>query len=283
MGMLGNLEDFSLANILQMFERSAKSGQLSVWTPNGIYRIWFYQGRIISAVSPQLEHSLRNFLQSHPEADAKLKSCLNSALSIDKPLGTYLKDQELVSPKLLADAFRQQLQMVVHGIINYQTGQFRFTSNLPFPYLEMTGLSKGAIEVALQGLRQVEIRQQLATSLPQPDSTLLRLTKELPLVNLSSLEWSIWEQASPELQVKNLAHKLGEDLLEVRQASSRLIQIGLLEEITVDRLEISSEKNSPTATEVKTGKKANSFIETMNAPVNINLLNKLTSMLKSIN
>jgi hypothetical protein len=282
MGMLGNLEDFSLSNILQMFERSSKSGKLSIWTPNGIYRIWFYQGRIISGVSPKPENSLRNFLQSHPEADPKLKSFLNSALSIDRPLGTYLKEKELVSPKLLAEAFRQQLQMVVDGIVNYQTGQFRFTSNLPFPYLEMTGLSKSATEVALQGLRQVEVRHQLEASLPQADSTLLRLTKELPLVNLSALEWSVWEQTSRGLSIKNLAQKLGQDLVEVRQAGARLIQIGLLEEITVDRLPGLFSEPSSTDSAIGDGKKSNLFLETMTTPVNINLLNRLSSLLKSI-
>ncbi|WP_181256689.1 DUF4388 domain-containing protein [Merismopedia glauca] len=279
--MLGNLEDFSLANILQMFERSSRSGQLSIWTPNGIYRIWFYQGRVMAGVSPQPENNLRNFLKSHPEADDKLKSFLSSSLSIDRPLGIHLKEKELVSRKLLADAFRQQLQIAVYSIINHPSGQFRFTSNLPFPYLEMTGLSKSAIEVALQGLRQVEKQKQLEASFPQPDSSFFRLTQELPLVNLSTLEWSIWERVSPDIPINNLAQKLGEDLLEIRQACSRLIQIGLLEEITAERRQEAQESSQVNEGTIAT-KKANGFLETMNAPVNLDLLDKLKNMLKSI-
>ncbi len=59
MAMLGDLSEFSLSDILQMFERAAKTGQLSIWAPTGIHRIWFYQGRVITALSPDKQKHLR--------------------------------------------------------------------------------------------------------------------------------------------------------------------------------------------------------------------------------
>jgi hypothetical protein len=218
MGMLGNLEDFSLPKILEMFEESSKSGKLSVWSSDGIYRIWFHEGKVIGTVSPQPEHSLRNFLQSHAEATDALKSFLDSTLSIERPLGLHLQEKELVSPKLLSEAFFQQIQIGIYKLIDLKNGQFRFTSNLPYPYLEMTGLSKGAKEVATQGLRQVELLKQPKASLPEEVSN-----------------------GSPASQSEN------------SQADGNA-----------------------------TGnKKRNSLIETMNAPITMDLLNPITNILKT--
>jgi hypothetical protein len=50
MAMLGDLQEFSLGDLLHLMEKGKKSGQLSVWAPNGIYRIWLYQGRVIAAL-----------------------------------------------------------------------------------------------------------------------------------------------------------------------------------------------------------------------------------------
>ena len=42
MAIVGDLQEFSLPDLLQLIEKGSKTGQLSVWAPNGIYKIWFY-------------------------------------------------------------------------------------------------------------------------------------------------------------------------------------------------------------------------------------------------
>ena len=58
MSMLGNLTDFSLPELLRMFEKSSRTGQLSVWGPGGFYRVLFYQGKIVGGVAPETKQSL---------------------------------------------------------------------------------------------------------------------------------------------------------------------------------------------------------------------------------
>jgi len=62
MSMLGNLTEFALPDIFQMFERSGKTGRLSIWALTGRYRIFFYQGRIIAAMPPESQYALKQIL-----------------------------------------------------------------------------------------------------------------------------------------------------------------------------------------------------------------------------
>ncbi|MGY2754018.1 hypothetical protein ACVW0Q_002339 [Thermostichus sp. MS-CIW-21] len=109
-----------------------------------------------------------------------------------------------------------------------EAGQFSFLPNVPLPYREMTGLSKGASAVALEALQQLRLDQRPEENLPQPDSYFWRTSTELPLYKLSPLEWAILEQVSPARNLVELAQALKADLLEVRYACARLAKLGLL-------------------------------------------------------
>jgi Domain of unknown function (DUF4388) len=231
MAMLGDLGEFALPDILQMFERASKTGQLSIWAPSGIFRVWFYQGRVIAALTPERPQQLRQLLIDAQAIDQRTALQLKVLSQLEEPLGAYLKKQSLISSAQLATVFRQQLKVGLYNLFTLRAGQFRFAANVPLPYDEMTGMSKGGMDAAMEGLRNLESFEPFTKDLPQPDSTLLKMTSELPLVKLSNLEWGIWERINSQTPIRVIAEQLKTDLLEVRQACLRLIQVGLTEEI----------------------------------------------------
>ncbi|MFT0727484.1 DUF4388 domain-containing protein, partial [Synechococcus sp. F70.1] len=97
MAMLGDLQEFSLSDLLHLMEKGKKSGQLSVWAPNGIYRIWLYQGRVIAALPPEEKHRLENLLTGSRLVDSQVISQL-VARGLEEPLGRCLQQQGLISP-----------------------------------------------------------------------------------------------------------------------------------------------------------------------------------------
>ncbi len=62
---------------------------------------------------------------------------------------------------------------------------------------------------------------------PDPTTHLYRSQKGIPLVKLTPLQWSVWEQLSPDKTVQQIGLDLEEDLFAVRQACAHLIQLGL--------------------------------------------------------
>ncbi|WP_414416084.1 DUF4388 domain-containing protein [Synechococcus sp. R6-7] len=208
-------------------EKGKKAGQLSIWAPNGIQRIWFYQGRVVAALAPEEKHRLESLLTRFGLVDEQVVSQL-VARGLEEPLGRCLQRQGLISPVDLAKLFRHQLQTGLYSLFALESGQFSFLPNVPMPYREMTGLSKGATAAVLEALQQLKLEQQPEKDLPEPDSCFWRTSTELPLFKLSALEWGILEQVSPSRKLTALAQALGADLLEVRYACARLAKLGLI-------------------------------------------------------
>ncbi|MGY2725492.1 hypothetical protein ACVWXV_000637 [Thermostichus sp. OS-CIW-21] len=176
---------------------------------------------------PQLENLLADpRLACEQEVAASTRSACPHPLN--EPLGRYLQRQGLITPAALAKLFRHQLQTGLYSLFALESGQFSFLPNVPMPYREMTGLSKGATAAVLEALQQLKLEQRPEKDLPEPDSCFWRTSTELPLFKLSALEWGILEQVSPSRKLTALAQALGADLLEVRYACARLAKLGLI-------------------------------------------------------
>lgn len=284
MAMVGNLEDFSISDLFHMFERSSKSGELSLWSPTGIYRIWFYQGRVIGAIGPKKEHSLKHMIASQQADNTRLLSYMKTVEKLKEPLGSHLIKQGLLAPNMVAKIFRQQLEVSLYDLFSLSSGQFGFTQQVALPYEEMTGMSRGAVDIAMEGLRKLENVSQLDKSLPQPDGRFMKLTEDLPLFPLCPIEWSVWEMVAPDKSLKDIAVSLRSDLLEVRRAASRLVKVGLIEEVSGDALlacKVDLHRPEDNSVAVKTP------VETLKESqatetVNTKLLGRLVSILKNV-
>ncbi|MDX2270949.1 MAG: DUF4388 domain-containing protein [Cyanobacteriota bacterium] len=283
MAMVGDLQEFSLPDLLQLIERGSKTGQLSVWAPNGIYRIWFYQGRIIAAVPPEKEHHLEQLLANSGFSSDRVVAKLASLCPLNEPLGICLQRQDLIAPPALAKLFRQQLRMGLYSLFSLEGGQFSFTANAPMPYGEMTGLSKGSTAAIMEGLRLLETSQKPVEDLPQPDDRFFRTSHELPLFKLSTLEWSIWEQVSPYRKLHDIAQLLHADLLEVRRAAARLKTVGLIDLYTDKSTssQLTPKEASVPAQPLPTSP-VKSRIEGSPEPISSSLLSRLASVLRGI-
>ncbi len=288
MAMLGDLSEFSIADIFQMFERAGKTGQLSVWAPTGIHRISFYQGRVVAAIVPDERYSLKNILMNSPGLSKDAMGYLKAKTEIHEPIGRAMKKKSLLSASTLAFAFRKQIQIGVLPLFHLQSGQFRFGAGIPFPYAEMTGMSKGGMDIAMEGLRYIEKTDNTNDAFPQPDSVFVRATQELPLLKLSPLEWSIWEKVSSDYTLIELSQILKADLLEVRKGCYRLAEIGLLGEVLA-----SSSKNTKSAmgqsaqsdreaSPVSSKAPIEKDSQSQESSINPNLIHRLTSLLRSV-
>ncbi len=233
MSMLGNLSEIGLPDLFQMFERSGKTGQLSVWSATGIHRIIFCQGRIVAAIAPDSQYALKALVHDLGSLSEPALKELKSLSKLTQPLGKLLKQKQIVDGSLLASAFRKQIQIAIYPLFNVESGQFRFSEKTPIPYAEMTGMSQSSTEIAMNALRKCEANFPVYHDLPSPESRWIRVDPELPLFKLSGIEWSVLENVSPEYRISDLRQLLKFDLLEVQQACCRLSKVSLLKEVPV--------------------------------------------------
>jgi hypothetical protein len=282
MSLLGNLSEVSLPDLLLQLEREQRSGMLSIWSPIGIYRIWFYEGRLIGAVSPDKKYALLQLLIDAGSIDSGLANSFTQ--EFQEPLGNHLRKYGLINPPDLAKAFRRQLAVGLYGIFSLDVAQFKFSDNVPMPYGELTGLSKGSMEAALEGLRQIDILSSAPQALPSPDSVYKPASKELPPLQFSSLEWKIWEQLSAAATLGQLAERVKVEFGEVGKIVARLARLGLVVETSLQRSVAlagvgESHGHGVTAAVVASANRSSASTVT---PVNATLLKRFKSFLNGV-
>ena len=209
--------------------KSSRTGQLSVWGPGGYYRILFHQGRIVGGISPDRKKSLLQIICELNEIQVE-KQTLSS---LKEPLGKYLKSQQLINSGDIALAFRRQIQETIYPLFALDSGQFRFSNKAPVLYEEMTGLSKSSIEIALDGYRSLQEKTPTLKGLPELDSVYHRVDKDLPILKLSSKEWSILENLDSTKNLNHLSQILNIKPIEVQQACARLEKVSLIQKSTL--------------------------------------------------
>ncbi len=290
MAMIGDLEDFGLAELLQVIGRGSKSGQLSVWTPSGVSHIWFYQGRVVAASPPGGQPDLQQRLQQNPEiqvqcggsAERVVTKLANLCGPSTHPLGACVRKQGLISGGGLTLVFRQQLQDGVYPLFELESGQFNFNAKAPIPYGEMTGLSKECLDIAIEGLRRVKSRDQQIRNLPSAEACFCRTSDDLPLARLSPVEWNVWERVSPHRLLQEIAQEMEIDLPTIQYTCGRLLQVGLIQE-TVHSSSVAQPSKVPgswEALDVISSDPAEP--EREKEPINSSLLNRLASALRGI-
>jgi hypothetical protein len=289
MSLSSSFRDFSLAELFQLIDQGRKSGCLTVCTlPDSkapeaksyYYYIWFRQGRVIAAANRLDGQGLISKIVERHWLSESVLSKLCAHLPTEVPLGLNLKTQGALNSEHLNLLFAGQLHQV-RDLFEIQKGVFKLDSRATVPWSEMTGLSVGAIEVALMALRALKNWQVLVDALPEPTSGLQSISHTRPQVRLNAFEWQVWELAKGNISLKTIAERLKQTTAKVQQAAFRLILAGLAEEVTL----VTSSPNMNDTMNfnyINSYRSVNQTSETLEKPkVNTSFLQSLVGFLRS--
>ncbi|AFY93835.1 DUF4388 domain-containing protein [Chamaesiphon minutus] len=247
MSLAGYLSEYSLAEIFHFVQEGNKSGLLSIEPERGAirshsdtYYISFQGGRIMSvANSTGAEHlGLLKMMEQRrwltPEKTAQLEA---QSHLLRQPLGTYLKSTSLINTEQLTLAFNSQVIATTCKLFEIHHGRFKFDPHAPLNYVQMTGLSLDAKEVALLAMRMLKDWSGLSAKLPDPESALQRLFSEPNGLRLDSQEFRVWNLCLGELAISKIAKKVGLEIATVQQIGFRLSSIGLVQEVSAEPIQ----------------------------------------------
>ena len=284
MSLSGSFENFSLPEVFKLIEQGQKSGCLTVSTladshvpqsQSQEYYIWFIHGRMV-AVANRLDGRclISKILEKRWLSQGTLSKICSHASS-EIPLGLYLKIEGFLSPEQLNLLFASQLYQV-QNLFEIQQGVFKLDVHASVPTSEMTGISSGAIEVAMSALRELKNWQNLAYALPNPRSAIKSIVDKQPQVRLNTLDRQIWDFAQGMWSLEEIAKQLHQPTTKIQHAAFRLILAGLVEEVTL----VPQKKNEYDDFQVinhyqLTGKKS------PQSGVNMSLLQNLVGFLRS--
>lgn len=133
MGLVGNLEDLGLGDILQIVSLSKKSGVLLLTSGKREGTIVFIGGQVVRAVSSQFHANLGDILLKH-----KLLSpqTLEQALAEQeknghRPLGPLLVEKYAVAEEKIEAIIKAQIERVVYSFFGWKDGTFSFQLDEP--------------------------------------------------------------------------------------------------------------------------------------------------------
>jgi hypothetical protein len=251
MSLSGSFQNFSLAEVFKVIDQGHKSGCLTVsilpdsHVPQAKpqdYYIWFLNGRMMAAANRFDGNCLASkILEKRWVSKGTLARTYRSTSS-DIPLGLQLKIEGLLSSEQLNLLFASQMYQV-QNLFEITQGVFKFDGYASVPASEMTGISSGAIEVALSGLRELKNWQPLAHVLPNSNSAIKHIVGKLPQIRLNAFDRQIEELAQGNLSLEEIAKKLHQPTTKVQQAAFRLMLAGLVEEVTVVHLRHNEHKD----------------------------------------
>ncbi len=129
MSLIGNLEDLSLPDILQIISLSKKSGILFIQRGDEEGKVYFRQGKVTLAIGPQKRRNIGNILI---EKGLVTQAQLNAAVAEQKSgdmkqlLGAILVQMELIDHETLEQVVQQQIEESVYYFLTWRDGTFKF-------------------------------------------------------------------------------------------------------------------------------------------------------------
>ena len=157
MDLTGNLTEFSLPEVFQFLEQGQKTGLLTVHplitSSLQAFHVWLQHGRIVAAADRLDRQGLMSLLQQRNWVSDRIVSKIPLICSLNSSLGLCLKSQGILDAEQLKLLFRIQVMSQMTSLFEAKDGKFEFDPTAPLPHAEMTGLSLGATEATLIGLR----------------------------------------------------------------------------------------------------------------------------------
>lgn len=155
MQMTGHLSEISWFDLLRFLDLSQQQGCLTIQCPYERgrltkchnYHFWISQGDFVGFSQKLDNRCLLSLVHQHGKLSYKTLERLANTLPQDMPLGSYLKQQGVLTLQQLHWLFHDQLLSPIQKVTSLQQGTFSFETRQILPQMEMTGLKLPIYEV----------------------------------------------------------------------------------------------------------------------------------------
>lgn len=245
MSLRGNLEVFSISDIIQLLSLSRKTGVLKI-TSNETGRIYFKQGECYFATSTKFKKPIG---QKLVEAGVMSKNDLTDALreqkekSGNKRLGRILLDRGLVEAESLEAFVSEQIWDAFMDILSWKEGEFDFkageVSTEADICITLETWNKVATSVpSFENILKSEQWAKIKKAIPNLDMVFVldqKKANEVAGISLEPDEWALVCMIDGKRTVAELMREYGKDNFQVGYTIYKLIKAGLIVQTGVNR------------------------------------------------
>jgi hypothetical protein len=190
LGITGNLKTMELAELLQWLSQSRKTGTLVVDNGEVEKRIFFEDGKVISAAASDPKEYLGHFLVSHGFIDeATLAQAMDMQKETKMLLGKILVTIGAISEPNLETMLRLKAEEGIYELFTWQEGDFEFLDD-KLPEYTMVPLSIDIPGIVMEGTRRLDEWKAMRERIPS-----------LLCVPVQVAAWAVKEGASGEAKI----------------------------------------------------------------------------------
>lgn len=164
----GNIENFTLPEILQLIASGRKSGTLGIQRDDSIVMIYFQTGEIIYGYGPRQTYHLGQLLRDRGKLTSEqLEQAVSAQAKTDnsKRLGEILVERRFIDRADLETVVRNQVEELLYSLLSWEKGSFKFYEN-QFPTDEEITVTLSVENVILEGLRRLDESNLVERTLP---------------------------------------------------------------------------------------------------------------------
>lgn len=236
MALQGNLQDFTVTQLLNLINLAGKSGALLVQGPNEGARLIFRQGKLAYAQmvseNGQKQGSLPSILHRAEKInDAQLNTLQTRAAGMnDKELGLLLINSGYVSQQDILESLQSYFVALIQQLFTWVEGRFKFDPAQDVPDSKIP-VRISLEDLIMEGSRQVREWEQLNSEIPNLDMALAftdRPGVNLKKVNLNVEEWRVVSYINPKNSIRQIAKATKMSDVEIRRIVYGLLQAGLV-------------------------------------------------------
>ena len=254
MALKGNLRDFSITQLLNLINLAQKTGTLIIESPEGAAWVAFREGKLASAQMGQEDNSLAGILYRANKLTGPQFRAIKerSGQMSDKELGLLLINANYLSQQDILANLQAYFVSVVNRLFPWIEGIFRFEVNVLPPWEKIT-VRMNLENIIIEGARRLREWDRLQEEIPSLEMALKfadRPGANLRNVNLSAEEWRVVSYINPKNTIRQIAHTVKLNDLDIRRIIYSLIQAGLVEIVRPEGARFISPPSRPGAPKI---------------------------------
>jgi len=232
MALQGNLQDFSITQLLNLINLAKKSGALLVRNNAASARVQFRNGEMVYAQMDEEAHNLPHILfKANKITDNQLRSLQNRSGSMgEKELGLLIVNAGNLSQQDIVESLRSHFSNVVRGLFAWEDGQFKFDDTQ-----EHSGdhipVSISVDNLVIEGSRLVHEVEQLKLEIPDLNMALAFAERpgiDLKKFSLSVDEWRVVSYINPKNTINQIAKASKNNNNQIRRIVFSLLEAGIV-------------------------------------------------------
>ena len=163
--MAGTIGDVTMTDLLSFCNMFRKSGSILFTLKGGIKEIFFSEGEIVFASSSFPQESLPEVLYDLGKINQATLKKIKEVGKTAGPVGKLLVEKEIITPKDLWLATRQQVEAIIYSLFTFQTGAF-CVRDQAIDQEDIVRLSMNTQNLIMEGLRRVDERALYLREIP---------------------------------------------------------------------------------------------------------------------